>query len=147
MNSYFNAHAAPLWAVHVLLHLDAPSVPLQILPRLKDHVAHPLPLVHQRRAESFGAGPGLRTSAVEIDARDEGRDEGGCAGEFLGVVGAELDDGGWLDARGVDCKVCVFTLSILVSLFFFFPLSFIHCILNDIMGDETYRCPWQTDFC
>lgn len=105
MDSYFNAHAASFRTVHVLLHLDAPSVPLQILPRLNDHVAHPLSLIHERGAERLGTGPRLRTSAVEIDARDKGCDEGGRASEFLGVVGAELDNGGRLDACGVDCEV------------------------------------------
>jgi hypothetical protein len=97
-----------------------------MLPRLDNHVAHPLSLIHERRAERLGTGPRLRASAVEIDARDEGRDEGGRAGEFLGVVGAELDNGGRLDACGVDCEVCI---SQLPSVAVLFLNSFIHFVM------------------
>lgn len=124
--------------MHVLLHLDAPSVSLQMLPRLNDHVTHPLSLIHERSAERLGTGPRLRASTVEIDARDEGRDEGGCAGEFLGVVGAELDNGGRLDACGVDCEVCISQLpSVPVSIF----IHVVLCVEMMLVADEMRDAP------
>lgn len=79
--------------INVPLHPDSPPVPLQIAPRLDDHVPHELPLVHERGAERLSAGPALGAATVEVDAVDKGRREGGGAGELERAVGAELEDG------------------------------------------------------
>lgn len=70
-----------------------PPVPREPPPRRDDHVPHQLPALHERGAEDLGAGPALRTPAVEVDAVDKGGGEGGGALEFQGHVGAELGDG------------------------------------------------------
>lgn len=138
VNSYLDAHAAALGTLDILIHLHSPPIPRQMLPRLNDHVTHQLSLIHQRSAKRLGAGPRLRTSAVEIHARYERRNEGRGAGEFLGDVGAELDNGGRLDARGRDGEVCSLFLLALVLGFILFGVS---------DNDKAYRCLWQTDSC
>lgn len=100
MDAYLDAHAPAPGAIHISLHANGPSITAQAVPRLDDHVADQLAAVHERGAERLGAGPRLGAAAVEVHARDEGRGQGGGAGELEGLVGAELEDRGGLDALG-----------------------------------------------
>lgn len=107
VNPYLDADA-PTLAVRVVgvtLLAHRPAVSSEVLPRGDDHVPHELALLHEGSAERLGACPGLRAAAVEVDARGVGGDEGGGASELEGDVGAELDDGGRLGAKGGDGEV------------------------------------------
>lgn len=79
-----------------------PSIPLQPLPRLDNHVPHQLAVPHERGAELLRARPRLRTPAVEVDAVGARRNEGRRARHLERHVGAELDDGDRLAGVGRD---------------------------------------------
>ena len=105
MDSNLHTDTPPLRTVHVLIHAHIPPLVPQGRPRLYDHVAHKLALVHESGTQRLGAGPGLWAAAIEVDAIDEGGGEGRRAGELQGAVGAELEDGGRLGSHGGDGEV------------------------------------------
>jgi hypothetical protein len=68
-------HTSTFWVINILLKADAPSVACQTLPSLNYHVSDQLTMIHQSSTQRLGAGPRLRTSAVEINALSKWRDE------------------------------------------------------------------------
>lgn len=98
MHADLDADAAALGAGEGELFVDGPAITAEVSAGFDHHVADKLALFHEGRAECLGAGPGLRTPTVEVDATAVGRDEGGCPCELEGYVGSELDDCGWLHA-------------------------------------------------
>lgn len=70
-----HTHTSTFWVINILLKANAPSVACQTLPSLNHHVSDQLTMIHQSSTQSLGAGPRLRTSAVEINALGGGRNE------------------------------------------------------------------------
>ena len=117
VNPNLDTDTPPLGTVNVGILADRPSVLPEVLPRRDDHVPHELAPLHERRAESFGARPGLRAAAVEVDTGGIRGDKGRSTGELEGNVGAELDNCRGLRAKGGDGEVAVSGELVAVELF------------------------------
>jgi len=75
--------------MHADLDTDAEPLPTARLDGLY-HLGDGLALMHQLGTQAVGAGPALRTAAVDVDAVAIGPDEGSGARELEWRAGGEL---------------------------------------------------------
>lgn len=70
MYADFHTHAPTPGVVNILFLSHGPTIVSQPLVGRQHHFSHELPLFHESCAKSLSTGPGLRTSAVEVDTVD-----------------------------------------------------------------------------